>query len=626
MRTALFIPLGCLLLSAGCGPEKSASKEEAPPVPAYQGPDFFRKTVGAVAQVRQYQPVLVGGFGLVVGLDGTGSGDVPPQLRKQMVSRVTKGGFGRRALGYEQLTPEQVLSSDDTAVVRVEGVIPPGAPKGTRFDLLVTALRQTETTSLEGGRLYSLELTMGGARLNRTDRRPVAMGGPGPVFTNPFLEEKKNEAVSPPPELRTGRVLYGGVSTKPSRVSLVLRRPNYRRSRRVANRINDRFPKRPKQEDPLAVAKDPARIRLNMPKRFRRRTDHLLGVIKHLYLNPSPRFAQKKAEELLRVLRSEGKKHAEEIALAWEGMNKEILPVLRPLYKADDPRVRLTALKAGAHIEDMLTVDPLSRMAKGGEPPRAEEATKLLGHLLEARPDNHRARAVLRKRLDSKNNLVRIAAFQSLLAVGGRHPAVQRTSFGKHKLVLCVADAERPMIYVAREGVPRITLFDPMLSLRLPIFFSMDEGRFVIRGKAQDKPRKKQRVSVYYQPRGKGKGRTERIVPSVASLVYLMAHEPKKGDETPGFGMRYGKIVRVLYRLTEADDVAAPFRLEPTDLNEEVRRRRERMAQRPETAPEAKTQQSPSKGTKGQPGASGATPKAKRPRPARPARPAEPKG
>ena len=43
----------------------------------------------------------------------------------------------------------------DTAVVVVEGLIPPGATEGTRFDLRVFAHPMTSTTSLEGGRLYT---------------------------------------------------------------------------------------------------------------------------------------------------------------------------------------------------------------------------------------------------------------------------------------------------------------------------------------------------------------------------------------------------------------------------------------------------------------------------------------
>jgi hypothetical protein len=51
------------------------------------------------------------------------------------------------------MSPQQLLNSSDTAVVIVEGVIPPGAPKGSKFDVRVTVAPGTSTVSLEGGRL-----------------------------------------------------------------------------------------------------------------------------------------------------------------------------------------------------------------------------------------------------------------------------------------------------------------------------------------------------------------------------------------------------------------------------------------------------------------------------------------
>ena len=108
------------------------------------------------------------GYGLVVGLNGTGSRDIPPAVRAHMVQEMARRGIGSEAEGYGHLKPDAMLDSPDTAVVIVEGVVPPGAVgrqvtalnqiHGTIFDVRVKADHRTGTTSLEGGRLYTAEL------------------------------------------------------------------------------------------------------------------------------------------------------------------------------------------------------------------------------------------------------------------------------------------------------------------------------------------------------------------------------------------------------------------------------------------------------------------------------------
>ena len=86
-------------------------------------------------------------------------------------------GVGQMAFKAGDMSPEAMLSSMDTAVVIVEGIIPPASVgrlsppsvsgrkpltvPGTSFDLRVHVDPQTGTTSLEGGRLYTADLRPG---------------------------------------------------------------------------------------------------------------------------------------------------------------------------------------------------------------------------------------------------------------------------------------------------------------------------------------------------------------------------------------------------------------------------------------------------------------------------------
>jgi len=92
-----------------------------------------------------------------------------------MLEEAARKGVGSRRNQWDELTPERLLDSPDTAVVIVEAIIPPGSVgrqnvssgsrraqmPGTRFDIRVTADPRTGTSSLEGGVLWTTELRPG---------------------------------------------------------------------------------------------------------------------------------------------------------------------------------------------------------------------------------------------------------------------------------------------------------------------------------------------------------------------------------------------------------------------------------------------------------------------------------
>ena len=172
----------CVLLAGGCEREVVTPRPEGPAA-IYSGPAFLRGTVGSMTRLRGSQPQLVSGYGLVVNLRGTGSSDVPAFLRVWMINEMRKKGVGNPRYGHEGVSPEAMLASSDTAVVLVQGLVPPGAVKGTRFDVLVTALPQTQTTDLESGRLWTAELAVGGSDQSLLYRHKAAKGS-GALFVN----------------------------------------------------------------------------------------------------------------------------------------------------------------------------------------------------------------------------------------------------------------------------------------------------------------------------------------------------------------------------------------------------------------------------------------------------------
>ncbi len=561
-----------LIPMAGCG-KTVESRPAPPPPPTYSGPEFLRTTIGSQVTIAGYQPVLVSGFGLVVNLKGTGSPDCPPQLRQWMINELSRGGFGQESLGYGHLPPEQVLNSNNTAVVIVEGVIPPGATAQTRFDVMVKALPGTQTTSLEGGVLYTAPLSIYGALTNRPSSRTLAQAR-GPVFSNPFARLKDDEQRTD--DRRIGRLPAGAVLLEDMPLLLRLNQPSYA-VRRITDRINARFPAAVADKEPLATAKNPQTIRLKVLKRFRANPKRMLEQILHLYLNPTEAFARQMAEQLAQMITEPGNaEHTHRVALAWIGMGRLILPQLQQWYAHENVNVRMAALEAGATLGDLRAAEPLYEAAVHAQPGQREKAAGWLGQLMQFHPRNMRMIRNARALLDHKDALVAMEACLALTDISDGSVNVRQFP---DKLELLIVRCERPMVYVTREGAPRIILFNQMQGFQKPLFFSCWDGRLMIKN-TEDQ----QTLGVYHRP-ANGRGQSHRIAPALANLIYLMAHRPTDEQPGPGLDLSYSQIVEVLARLDQSRVITAPLVLQSTDLDRVIdsARKDQDAQQRPES-------------------------------------------
>jgi len=559
-RLSGMLVIALAMVGAACEEQVVETEAPAAPPPTYTGPDFLRTTIGSMTTIRGYRPRLISGFGLVVGLKGTGSPDVPPALRQRLINEMAAKGFGRESMGYGHLSPTDVLNSDNTAVVVVEGIIPPGAHKGSSFDVAVSAMPQTQTSSLVGGRLYTTELRVRGAPPGPASR-PIATAG-GDLFVNPFATagEDPTMRVDDP---RVAQVLGGGFVVDDLPLGLVLNQPSYARSRMIADRINGRFPQTSADREPLAVAKSDQYIDLNVLKRFERDPKRMIELVAALFLNPTDQFNQNRALDMAGMLDDPTHhEHAPQIALAWEAMGKQVLPIIRSYYDEGHVLKRLAALEAGARLGDLNAAEPLNAIARAGEPGRAERATAYLGKLIQARPDNFRLAVMLRELLDSDDAIVRLTAFDALATIDD--PSVTRRYFDD-RLELAMVRSSKPMIFLTRKASPRVVIFDQSLSFNPPVLYSHEPGDdLMLRWDGQEPL-----MSVYYRPYGRTHGATEQIAPAVGNLVYLLAHSPTE-RERRGYGLSYSEVAGVLHGLARSDAIAAPMVLQPTDLMQRI--------------------------------------------------------
>ncbi|MGD9688449.1 MAG: flagellar basal body P-ring protein FlgI [Phycisphaerales bacterium] len=571
-------------------------------------PAILRGQIGSEASIRGVEPILVSGFGLVVGLNGTGGGPIPVQIQATMERELARGGVGKGGpLDSGPLagrTPRQVLRDPNVAVVIVEGVIAPGSPKDSTFDVRVRAI-PTNCTSLEGGMLWTTELRLGPATRFGAMRTRKLGEARGPIFINPFadpsgaptfvspaeIEELERvpaagagEAVEPPAEgegnepagpreeftgatprpiipdppsaepvrvvsdavnRQSGRILAGGLVTDPLLMELVLDNPSHARAASIQQAINTRFPPGPGDEGQIARGRNNSSIAVRVPRSYRDNPMEFVMLVRYLQVDPS--FPQEYAKRYADALRVQPEM-AEELSWSLHAVGRAAVPFLPPLYDTAEFLPRIAALRAGAKLRDPRTAPHLIAMARRGPTALRTEAIELLADL---GPDAQTNMA-LRQLVDDAELEVRVAAYEALERRGD--PTIERLSVDD-KFDLHVVPARDQLVYITQQGKPRVVLFGTDMSLRMPMLASAWQDRFILKNEGLT-PR------VYFRD-----FRSEAIIQGrcpgrVRDLVRFMATRTTPENPEPGLGLTYSEVVGALYEIQKQGGIDAAFATE----------------------------------------------------------------
>lgn len=508
------------------------------------GSAAFRDTIGAVSYYEGMGPMRVRGYGVVVGLGRNGSRDCPRAIYDQIVQNLYKQyRFVGDRIGERSVKPEQMLDSLDTAVVLVQGDIPPVAVEGSRFDVTVTALPGTQTKSLEGGRLFPVELQVYREASTGTTAGKTLALATGPLFTNPFADEQSATRVSS----LQATILGGGRVAESRRVRLVLTQPSYALARRIQDRLNARFPGSPRTAD----ATSPSFVQLQVPEEFHEDTGHFLALVRSLLLHSDPNAEATRARELGQEMLDPAAAHAQ-IALTFEGLGRAALPVLRDLYAHPKEYVTFHAGVAGLRLGDHLAGDAMTLLANN---PQSEFRFSAIRALGEARGMGATAIA-LRKLLHDDDSRVCVAAYEALVRRGD--PEIHSQVIAGDNFVLdIIPDVARPLVYVRRTGERRIALFGHTLRCTPPIVYRAPQGRVTLTAQPGDEA-----LTVVRTASGSGAMSPPLDAPfEVPALTRLLGSEADvdADGQVVGFGLGYGDVVRVLWQLCRDGAIEAPF-------------------------------------------------------------------
>lgn len=587
------------LLVGGCAGESKPKPRARTVMPIVRDvPAPLRGTIGSEVSFRGINPTLITGYGLVVGLDGTGGGILPEAVAGHMEREMALMGIGRGAtLDAAALklpdgrgrTPAEVLRDKRVAVVVVYARVPPGAPAGMTFDVFVQAVN---ATSLQGGTLWTTDLQLGPSNPFGGVKKKVIAKAKGPMFTNPFSEPGARSVAQP-----VGRVMDGGIMTEPLEIEMVLDNPSHARARVIANAINTRFPEGVGDRAPPARGRNDSSLALTIPARYYRNPGDFIKMVQHLPIDPripGEEYARRYTEAL-----KQDPALWQDLMWCLQAVGPPAINQIRTLYDAPDLTPKMAALRAGTGLGDARAAEPLEELASSGPAGRRAQATRMLGKI----EGGLGVDLVLHELVDDPELVVRIAAYEALaeravrarleyllvrrerqMSVPGPPMTLYEVDLSARrwlpadspqgirrrpidrKFVLDLVPAEEPMLYATQQGEARLAVFGgDRVQLVSPLLVSAWSDRLMLSSESPDEP-----VRVYYKDYRTGRVIIQEVPRTIPDLIGFMAHTPTPEDPEPGLGLSYSEVVGALAAIADAGGVNAPLHTEQDRLLTEL--------------------------------------------------------
>jgi flagellar P-ring protein precursor FlgI len=224
------------------------------------------KDIVAVEGVRDN---LLVGYGLVVGLNGTGDTiKNSPFTQQSLIGMLERLGVNVR---------DQQFKTNNVAAVMVTATLRPFVTQGERIDISISALG--DSRDLKGGTLLVTPLL--GA-----DGEVYAVGQ-GPVATGAFAAQGAAESITQNVPT-SGRISNGAIVEREidfalndlHKVRLSLRNPDFTTAKRIAETINR------SRNTQMAVATDPSTVHLTLPRNYKGKMFDLITDIEQLRVSP----------------------------------------------------------------------------------------------------------------------------------------------------------------------------------------------------------------------------------------------------------------------------------------------------------------------------------------------------
>jgi len=516
------LPLLIVLLIVSCGEQDRAGRGSTDLIPSID----LGTTIGSLVEMSWPESIRLEGYCLVVGLRGTGSGECPPQIRAYLVQHI------QTLYPDRKIDVDNMISGSDTAVVLVEGIMPAIASRNEYFDVRVTALGGTQTTSLEGGYLLGTELKTVGTFGIKTK---VVADARGPVFVDKISTSEMNK--------RIGYVLGRGKILDEYKVNLVLGESDFRMTNSIRNRLNELF------GDGTAKVILPGRLEVKVPAKYREQKQRFISIIKETYLSQSTEITGERIKTFIRKLSALQDADASEIAL--EAIGNQSLSGLVVLLNVSNEQVRLRAARCMLNLGSDAGLATLRQIAMDRGSAYRVEA---LESITTGARRNDAARISQRLLRDDDFHM-RLAAYEQLRKLDDI--AVSQEVIAVNFYLEQIAQTQHKSIFVSRSGQPRIVLFGAPIRCSDGIFVRSADGDITINAPAGQEyvsiiRKLTQRPDVVAQLKSTF---------DLGDIIRTLCEEPlKKGEQgRGGLGVTYADVIALLKRMCDKGAVKAEF-------------------------------------------------------------------
>jgi flagellar basal body P-ring protein FlgI len=535
----LIVLLFVIFSLTGCVEQDKATSKSKALAAAALGP-----TIGSLSNVLVSDAIAVEGYGLVGGLNGAGSSECPPQIRAYLKRYIIT------QLPEHKVDVEKFISSSDTAVVRLEGIIPAGASKNQDFDVKVVALPGTQTISLDGGWLYRAELKAKGTfGVNSKVLATVE----GPVFID--------KITSSTPDTRAGYILAGGKVLDEYGIRIVFRGRDYRIVSRVRNRLEERFG----FEATKAISTN--LIEVSVPAKYKGQKQKFASVIKAMYLEDRPEIIEERISTFVEKLVVSTDKLDSEIAL--EAIGNQSIGKLQALLKSPQEQVRLHAARCMLNLGSDRSLPTLREIAMNKDSSYRIEALEAIT----AGARRNDAAAISRHLLSDNDFNVKLAACDQLLKLDeisvtqtriARSFYLQLVSAERQAVAGRIAQIESAVggtIFVSRSGKPRVVLFGTPIYCHEDIFVQSDDGSITLNAP----PGQKYVSIIRKHPRRPDVILQLKSSFDLADVILTLCEEPLQKDKQArsGLGVSFSDMIALLKQMCDKGAVKAEFRAGP---------------------------------------------------------------
>ncbi|MBF0185304.1 MAG: flagellar basal body P-ring protein FlgI [Magnetococcales bacterium] len=220
-----------------------------------------------VVEIEGVRGNPITGFGLVVGLNGTGDSSAA-FTNQSLIMMLERMGIS---------TPQSGVKVKNIASVMVTATLPPFARQGGKLDVTISSLGDAK--SLQGGTLILTPLKGADGKIYAVSQGPVSIGG--------FAVEGAAQSVQKN-HPTVGRIAGGAVIEREIafelnqefQLQLSLRNPDFTTATRVVKSINNLF------GEPLASARDSGTVQLTIPPTYQGKVVDFISRLENLQVDP----------------------------------------------------------------------------------------------------------------------------------------------------------------------------------------------------------------------------------------------------------------------------------------------------------------------------------------------------